>query len=179
MKKVTILLITAFIALSSIEAQSFKFGHLYIDELVALMSDYDTAQVKINVFQTELEQTSQEMMDEYVKKNNEYQQKAASWTAAVLEAKQQELQEIVQRIQNFEQRAGQELQQYAQSLIAPIYQKVQTAIKEVGETDSYTYIVDLGSGAFPFTSDKTSTNLMPKMKEKLGIPQDKKLPNQQ
>lgn len=179
MKKITILLITAFIAMSSIEAQNFKFGHLYIDELVALMSDYDSAQVKISVYQKDLEQTSQEMMEEYVRKNNEYQQKAATWTAVTLEAKQQELQEIIQRIQNFEQRANQDLQQYAQSVISPIYVKVQDAIKEVGDAENYTYIVDLGSGAFPYSSDKTSTNLMPKMKDKLGIPQDKKLPGQQ
>ena len=177
MKKITILLIASLFAISAAtQAQTFKFGHLNVEELVTLMPDFDSLQVKVGIYQKDLEQLSQEMIEEYMKKNNEYQQKAATWTATVLEAKQQELQEMGQRYQNFEQKANQDLQQYYQSLMIPIYTKVQNAIKEVGNAENYTYIVDLGSGTFPFASEKTSTNLMSKMKDKLGIPQDKKLP---
>ena len=182
MKKIAILLIASLFAVSAtIQAQTFKFGHLNVEELVMLMPDFDSLQVKVEKYQKDFMEMYNEMVEEATKKNNEYQQKNATWTAIVLEAKQKELNDIIQRIQSYEQRFNPELQQYQQSLILPIYDKVQNAIKELGTAENYTYILDLSSsgGVFHFANEKTSTNLMSKMKDKLGIPQSKQLPMQQ
>ena len=83
MKKIALLFILAFVAVS-VNAQNLKFGHINTTELVALMSDTDSAMVKLKAYQTELEEEMEAMQVEYNNKLNTYQQKAATWTAAII-----------------------------------------------------------------------------------------------
>ena len=119
MKKIALLFILAFVAVS-VNAQNLKFGHINTTELVALMSDTDSAMVKLKAYQTELEEEMEAMQVEYNNKLNTYQQKAATWTAAIKEAKEAELSEMVQRLQQFQTTAQQDLGQMNQTLMVPI-----------------------------------------------------------
>ena len=79
-------------------AQTLKFGHINSNELVSLMSEMDSARVKLQAYQTDLEETLQGMEDEYNTKLTEYQRKSATWSATVKEAKEADIQSLVQRI---------------------------------------------------------------------------------
>ena len=61
--------------------------------------------------QNEAQETFNSMVEEYQTKANQYQQKSATWTAAIKEAKEKELVDIQNRIQEFQQTISQELQQ--------------------------------------------------------------------
>ena len=56
--------------------------------------------------------------------------------------RQQEIQDLETRIQNFVPVAQQEMQKKQQELYAPIQQKMQDAIKAVGDEKGYTYILN-------------------------------------
>ncbi len=159
-------------------AQNFKFGHINSQELIALMPERDSALIKLQNYTTELENTIAEMQQEYTTKYNTYQQKQATWTAAVLESKQRELVEIQQRLEQFSQGAQQEYNQMQQALLSPVFQKANTAIAKVAKDNGFTYIFDLSTGALIYFNEETSVNLLPLAKAELGIPAEKVAPSQ-
>ena len=85
---------------------------------------------------------------------------------AIKQIRQQELQEMNQRIQLFYQTAEQDIQKKQQELLAPVHEKMAKAIKAVGEREGYTYIFDsqamvhIGADALDAT---------PAVKKELGI----------
>ena len=115
MKKLIVIALAAF-ATFTLSAQTL--GKVNFNELVMLMPEMDTAREAINASQKEAEETYSAMVEEYQGKMNQYQQKQASWTAAIRESKERELMEIQNRIQEFQQSISQELQQQQKNEIA-------------------------------------------------------------
>lgn len=174
--------ITKFLALVMVlfATQSFaqaKFGHINMQELVALMPERDSALIKLENYAKELDETMQGMQQEFQTKYQTYQQKNATWTAAILEAKTKELQEMQERLQMFQQNAQQEMGQLQQSLFAPIAQKANAAIEKVGKEGGYIYIFDMSLGAIIYKGGE-SVDILPLAKKELGIPADKTTPTQ-
>jgi Outer membrane protein len=178
MKKIA-LLIMLFAGFSTLAgAQSLKFGHINSNELVSLMSEMDSARVKLQAYQDDLIETMQGMQDEYTAKLNDYQRKQATWTPALKETKEKEIQDLVQRIQQFEQTAQQEMQQMQQVLMGPVMQQAQEAINKVAKANNLIYVFDLAGGAVIYKDDSMSLDLLPLAKKELGIPAEKVAPTQ-
>ena len=103
MKRIVTLLVVITCVLGTAFAQTLKFGHINSQELIGLMPERDSALVKLQSYTQELEDTIAEMQQEYQTKYNTYQQRQATWSAAVLESKQRELIELQQRLEQFSQ----------------------------------------------------------------------------
>ena len=174
--------VTKFLALVMVlfATQSFaqtKLGHINMQELVALMSERDSAVIKLQNYAKELEETMQGMQQEFNTNLQTYQQKNATWTAAILEAKTKELEEMQQRLQMFDQNAQQEMSQLQQSLFAPVFEKANKALETIATAGGYTYVFDLSTGAILFKG-AASNDLLPEVKKELGIPASKTTPTQ-
>ena len=178
MKKIVLLAfcVLSFAALS--QAQNLKFGHINTNELISLMSERDSAVVKLQAYQNDLIETLEGMETEYNNKVNEYQRKSNEWAPVVLETKQRELQELGQRMQQFQQTAQQEMQQMQQVLMTPVIEKAQNAITKVAKDNGLTYVFDLSAGALIYYDDKGSLDMLPLAKKELGIPAEKVAPTQ-
>jgi len=178
MKKIVLLAfcVLSFGALS--QAQNLKFGHLNTNELISLMSERDSAVVKLQAYQNELEETLEGMGTEYNNKVNEYQRKQNEWAPVVLESKQRELQELGQRIQQFQANAQQDMAQMQQTLMTPVIEKAQNAITKVAKANNLVYVFDLSVGALIYFDDSVSLDLLPLAKKELGIPAEKVAPTQ-
>ncbi len=174
--------VTKFLALVMVlfATQSFaqtKLGHINMQELINLMPERDSAVIKLENYAKELDETMQGMQQEFNTKYQTYQQKSATWTAAILEAKTKELQEMQDRLQMFQQNAQQEMGQLQQTLYAPVFDKANKAIEKIGTDGGFTYIIDLSAGAVIFKG-ASSIDLLPMAKEELGIPASKVAPTQ-
>lgn len=172
------ILILFFAALATMGANAQKFGHINTSELVSLMAETDSARVQLEAYQNELIEEMDAMQTEYNTKLNTYQQKSATWTAAIRESKENELREIAQRLEQFQQTAQNDLGNMQQTLMMPIYQKAQEAIDKLGKENNLMYIFDTSAGAIIYMDDTQSMNLLPKAKEALGIPAEKVAPSQ-
>lgn len=175
MKKITLILVFAAFAVFGANAQ--KFGHINTSELVSLMSETDSAMVQLQAYQNELVEEMDAMQTEYNQKLNTYQQKSSTWTAAIRESKESELSEIVQRLNQFQQTAQQDLANMQQTLMTPIYQKAQEAINKIGKDNNLIYIFDTSAGAIIYMDEEQSMNLLSQAKAALGIPAEKVAPS--
>lgn len=164
------------IGIVSVAGAQPKFGHIASQELVALMSEMDSARISLQAYQTDLEETLRGMEDEYNNKYTEYQRKAQTWTPAIRESKEKDIQDLVQRIQQFQQTAQQEMQEMQQRLYAPVFEKAQKAIEKVAKEKGLIYVFD--TNAVLYRDDTQSIDLMPAAKAALGIPAEKVAPTQ-
>jgi len=169
MKKLVLISILA-LAASAAFAQP-KFAHVRFSELVQLMPEADQARATMAASSSEAQETYQAMVEEFNTKYQQYQQKAATWTAAIRESKEKELSDVQQRIQEFEQSVQAELQQQQQQLMAPIYQKAQDTVSELAKKGGYVYVFDATSVLYldPAQSD----DLTAEARKALGIADDR------
>lgn len=170
MKKI---LLVAASSLFAAAAMAQTTGHVNTTELIQLMPAMDTVRTQIEQAQKETYETYQAMIDEYQQKYQTFQQKQASWTAAIKESKQKELSEIGNRIQEFEQSANQDLSQMQQNLQAPVVQKVNEEIQKIAKAKKLAYVFDVNSVIY--IDPAQSIDLTPELRVILGIPEGRTL----
>ena len=170
MKKVLkLFLIAALLPVGvTMSAQDLKFGHIDSRELLMSMPESDSAQAQIEKLAAEYEQQMEEMRVELNKKYDDYLQNRETYTDLIRQTKEADIQEMQQRIANFEQMAQQDLQAQQSQLMRPILEKANNAVKEVAEENGFIYICDVGSGNPVYWSEK-SIDVLPLVRSKLGI----------
>ena len=132
-----LLLAAALVVPMCLSAQS-KFGYVSSIEIFNLMPEKATAEKSLQEVGQKYDTEFKALQDEFNKKFGEYQALAQDTPASIKERREQELQELQTKIQNFQQVAGQDLQRQQQILMAPIQEKIQTAIQSVGAENGFT-----------------------------------------
>jgi len=150
-----------------------KFAHVNFTELYQLMPEADKARATMAASQKEASETYQSMAEEFQTKYNSYQQKVANMTEATRAAKEKELTEIQQRIQEFEQSVQQELSQQQQQLMAPIYQKAQETVNNIAKKGGYMYVFDVSQ--LLYVDATQSKDITKEARKALGIPDSRTL----
>ena len=169
MKKIMIIAAIAFVSVSAM-AQP-KFAHVNFSELVQLMPEMDAAREQSEAASREAQETYQAMIEEFQSKYQQYEQKQASWTAAVKQQKEKELGEIQNRIQEFEAAIQQDMQQLQNQLMAPIYQKAQETVNTLAKNAGYIYVFD--ASQVLYIDSAQSSDITAAARKALDIPEDR------
>ena len=167
--KFSALLVAAAITFAafSVQAQALKFGHINSADLLQAMPEIKAADSSLAAYQKTLEDQNQSMLTDYQAKLDDYQKNQASMTDAVKEVKQQELTDLQNRIQQFQQGAQDKFADKKQEIYGPILKKAQDAIKDIAKQYNYAYVFDTSAGAVIYA--QPSDDLMDMVKKKLGL----------
>lgn len=169
MKNLLKLLVVALIMVSAVattNAQTLKFGHIDLQALIQIMPERATAEETYNKFQTELEDIFGDMQKDYQAKFAELDQMGADVSEIKRNAKVAELQDIQQRMQNYQVTAQQQLQQKQNEVMKPIIDKAQNAIAEVAKEQGLLYVFEANNLLY---KSNQSVDVLPLVKAKLGI----------
>ena len=147
--------------------QSLKMGHINRDEIIMSMPEYDTAMKKYNAYGTELTNALELMQVEYNNRLDQYVKDNKNLTELVRATKEQELADMQNRINNFQQQAQVQLQDKQAELLNPIIEKATKAINNVAKDGGYIYIYDIRT--LVYVDTVKSTDIAPLVKTKLGI----------
>ena len=152
-------------------AQNLKFGHINAQEIITVMPEFTKAQNDIQTLEKQLTAELQRTQEEFNKKYQEFQQAIAkdSLPPNIAERRQKELQDMMQRQEQFQQDAQKQMAKAQNDSMAPIYQKLDNAIKAVGAAEGVIYIFDLARTSIPYVNESQSINLTSKVKANLGI----------
>jgi outer membrane protein len=153
---------------SNVFAQ-LKFGHINSTELIQLMPETKKADTALKKFGESLESQLKTMSAEYQTKLQLYQSKRDSLPDAVRGIKEQELQDLGNRIQDFQQTAQESIQKKKEELYGPILKKAEDAIKDIAKEKGYAYVFDTAPGSSSVIYAQSSDDLMPQVKVKLGM----------
>ena len=156
---------------SSLFAQ--KIGYINTDPIVANMAETKDAMTKLEAFAKDLSAQAETLQVEFNTKFQEYQKNAESMSDSIKQLKEKELDDISNRIQQFEQIAQQDIQNEQAKLMSPIYEKVKTTINEVAKAGGYSVI--LPGTALIYVDEATVADISKDVAAKLGVDWDKVL----
>lgn len=149
---------------------SQKIAHIALDSLIQLMPETKKAQDMAQNYLKELEKTIASMQTELETKYNDYITNQASYSDLVKKTKEEELQMLNKRIEDFRQQAQQDYQRKYQELSKPIYDKANSAIQSVAKESGYKYVLDTSTGMVLYS--ESADDILSTVKKKLdGMPE--------
>lgn len=161
-----ILVIAAVALVLPVIAAAQKFGVVDVNAIFTAMPETTAAQTQLQEASKKYEGEFTKLQEEVNKKIQEYQALAADTPDAIKERRQQEIQELGQKVDTFRNTASQDLERQQQQLMAPIQQKLSDAIKAVGQEGAYTFIFENG---IPIFVGADVTDVTTAVKAKLGL----------
>jgi outer membrane protein len=167
MKKTISTLVIAGLSVFAFSASAQKLAHINLDSLLRSMPESDSARRVGQAHYQMLESEVESMNKEYQQKVQDYQAHRAGYTELISNEKQKEIQDMGQRIQEFQGSAQSDLQKFNDSITRPIINKAKKAVKEVAQEKHYTYVFDVSSGVVLYSED--SDDIFAMVAEKLGI----------
>lgn len=132
-------------------ANAQKIAHISLDSLITLMPESKTAQDVAQKYLKELETQVATMETELQTKYADYMKNRDSYSPIVAAAKEQELQDLNKRIEDFKAQAQQDYQRKYGELSKPIYDKAKKAIEIVAKENGYKYVLDTSTGNVLYT----------------------------
>jgi outer membrane protein len=167
MKKFIICALCAICGFTTANAQA-KFGHVNTQEIIQAMPEFATARADIEKLTQQYEADLKSMQDELQKKADAFEKEQATLPENIKTRRNQELQDLYQRIQQTYQDNQQALGKAQQEKMQAITTKVLDAIKAVGQEGGYVYVMDMSAG-IPYISTTLSTDVTVQVKAKLGL----------
>lgn len=130
------------IAVSFTNANAQKIAHINLDSLISLLPEFKKAQQDIQDYGKQLGQQITAMQTELQSKADEYKQKSKDLAEVVRAEKEKELNDLNQRIQDFQQQAQLDYQKKSAALTKPVYDKAKKVIDQVAKENNYKYVLD-------------------------------------
>ena len=168
MRKIFISFIAVVFSATLFAQTSLKLGHINSQELLQAMPESDSAQSKLEKMVKELQNQMEAMQVEFNNKYQDYVGKKDTYSELIRQTKESELQEMNQRIQQFQQTADQNVQKQRTEIFKPVLDKANKAIGEVAKENNFTYIFDISAGTVIYHAE-TSTDILPLVKLKLKL----------
>ena len=153
------------VAVSMQQAVAQKIAHVQLDSLISVMPETKQAQDVAQGYLKDLEKQVASMKTEFDTKYQDYMTNQASYSDLIRKNKEEELQMLNQRIEDFRTQAQQDYQKKSSELSKPIYDKAKKAVDAVAKENGYKYVLDTSSGIVLFS--EASDDIFTIVKKKL------------
>jgi outer membrane protein len=172
MKRLFVVVATLLVSAISYAQDTQKVGYADTDYILTQLPDVKKVETELKAHQAQLEAQLKAKADEYEKKLGDSQANAAKWVDAVVKDKENELRQLQAAFQKFQQDAETSFGKKQQDLMAPLYDKVGSAISEVSKENGYTFIITLnaaGGGGNVLLYKDPQFDISPLVLKKLGV----------
>jgi outer membrane protein len=148
-------------------AQAQKIAHLSLDSLISLMPETKSATEAANNYLKGLEQELTAMQSEFEGKYQKYLAEEAGMNDLLKKTKQEDLQQLQNRIQDFRAKAEIDFKQKQAELTAPIMDKAKKGIEAVAKESGYKYVLDTSLERTSVLYSEASDDILMAVKKKL------------
>lgn len=169
MKKAIKLTLAVVLMLGASSTFAQKFGRINFQEVLVAMPETKTMETNMQAYAKDLQDNLETIGVEFNQKLTDYQKNYNTYSDAVRQLKEKELQELQNRRQEFEQVAQQDMQKKQQELLTPILAKAKAAIDKVSKENGFTAIFDTSTGSLAYFNETDLTDIAALVKKELGI----------
>ena len=171
MKKVTLVLVMALMSLMSYAQQDavpvMKYGYLSYDSVFQTMPEYATMQANLQTLREKYEAEQKRVEDDFNKKYEEFLDGQASFPKSILQKRQSELQDMLDKNIAFKKEGQRLLSQAEAEAKAPLKQRLADALKQVGEARGYAFILNTDGNVAPWLNAAMGEDVTETIKELL------------
>lgn len=152
MMKRTLLLIAVLLStLTVAQAQTtIKYGTVNVDSLLRTLPDYTQAEEQMARLRKQYEAETDYNDRAFRRQYAEFLEGQQTFTPNILQKRQADLQQSLERGMAFRQQADSLLQATHVQLLRPVKARLAAAIKAVGLEHGYEYIIDTSKEVYPF-----------------------------
>ena len=174
MKKLMKLALVAVLALSATTVFGQKFGRVDLAAIVPNMPEYKEAITNLEAYGMDLQNQLEQIQVEFNTRLADYEKNVATMTDSIRQLKEQELGQLQQRFQDFQQIAQQDMQRKEAEVMNPIYEKANEAVKSVSMAGGFLVVFSTtgdqpASAGLAYFDAKALTDITADVKKSLGI----------
>ena len=129
---------------------SLRFGYLSYTSVLKLMPDYIAAQRNIDDLRTKYDVEMKRVENEFNQKYEQFLEGQHDFAPSILQKRQAELQELMDKNIAFKQKAQQLLKDAETKAYEPVYQRLNTVIQHVGQALGLAFVLNTDAHAVPF-----------------------------
>ena len=170
MKKLTFLFVLALWGLSSYAQSSVmpvRFGYLSYDSIMVSMPEYAQMQADLAQMRQYYEAEQKRVEDDFNKKYEEFLDGQASFPKTILQKRQSELQDMLDKNIAFKHESQQLLRDMEASLREGLQTMISAALVIIGQERGYAFILNTDQNAVPFINPVLGEDVTEAVKEQL------------
>ena len=154
MKRFLVLLV-AFVSLNAFaqsgatSSSSIKFGYLSYQAAVKSMADYALVQKQLADLKAQYQAEAKRVEDEFNRKYEEFLEGQRDFPKSILQKRQTELQELMQKNIDFKNSSLEQLAKDEANAYAPLYAKLNETLARICAEKGYAFIIDTDVKSVP------------------------------
>lgn len=162
MRKITLIMVFALMAIAS-QAQTteplLKFGFLSYEGVLQSMSDYALVEANMQQLQEQYAAEQKRVEDEFNKKYEEFLDGQRDFPQTILQKRQSELQELLEKNIAFKKEGQKQLAEAKEQALAPLRQRLADALAKVGSEQGLAFILNTDQNAAPWINTATGVDV--------------------
>jgi len=169
MKRLAIILTSmcVFLSLQAQENVTFRFGFLSYEAALKSMPDYAVVQQKLADLRQQYQDETLRVEDEFNRKYEEFLEGQREFPKTILQKRQTELQELLDKNIQFKENSRKELEKAEQDLMAPLKIRLIETLGNIGRQNGYAFIIDTDVKALPFINPAMGIDLNQQVQDAL------------
>lgn len=152
-----------------VAAAQVKFGYIAYNSVCVEMPQYVDAQRQLADLKAKFDAEAQRGETEFQRKFSEFLQGQKDFPANILQKRQAELQDLMERSVAFRDEAQQLLKDSEQKMLQDVYKKLNDVIGEVALERGYFFVLNTDNNAAPFINTVVGEDATDFVRYKLGI----------
>lgn len=127
-----------------------KFGYLSYSEVLKSMPDYAVMQKNLESLRTQYAEETKRAEEEFNSKYEAFLEGQKDFAPVILEKRQSELQELLNKNIAFKEEAARLLQQAESDMTVPLKQKLNSVLSKIAKDSGYILILNTDGDTLPF-----------------------------
>lgn len=165
MKRTIFTLTLLLVTVASAMAQDIKLGYFSYKALLQSMPDYSVATASLDKLRRQYADELSAAQKEFNEKYELFLDQQASLAESIRQKRQSDLQTLLERNEDFKSSADRLLKDAEKQLMAPLHDKLKTAIAKAGEQGGYLIIVNTDSEACPYIAPQMAVDVTEQLME--------------
>jgi outer membrane protein len=149
-----LILICALIALNAQaqndSSQVFRFGYLSYKAAIERMAEYAVVQQQMEDLRAQYQAETLRVEDEFNRKYEEFLDGQREFPRTILQKRQTELQELMEKNIKFKEQSRQELEDAERQAMAPLRIRLIELLSTIGRERGFAFVYDTDTKALPF-----------------------------
>jgi outer membrane protein len=156
-----------FLSLHAQENATLRFGYLSYETALKSMPDYAIVQQKLADLRQQFQNETLRVEDEFNRKYEEFLEGQREFPQSILQKRQMELQELMDKNLAFKENSRKELEKAEQDMMAPLKIRLIEVLGKIGRERGYAFIIDTDVKALPFINPAMGHDLNQQVQDAL------------
>ena len=144
-----------------------RFGYFSFEQVFHTMPGYAIAKHNMDELRGKYDEEPKRVETEFNSKYEEFLDGQRSYAKSILEKRQAELRELMEKNIAFKAEAARLLKKAEEEAYAPLKAKMNAALQQIGKENGFAFILNTDNNATPYLSAEMGVDITETLKEKI------------